>query len=329
MPDAPPAPATATAPRALITGITGQDGRYLAELLHAAGVEVWAAARDGRVPTELPFAHAAPPSDLRDGASLERAVAAAAPTEVYHLAAQTSVGQSWDDPAATGEVTGIGAARLLEAVRRAAPAARVFIAGSSEVFGEPDHAPQTEATPIRPASPYGAAKAYAHHLAHLYRDRHGLFVALGILYNHESPRRPPSFVTRKITAGAVAIARGEATELRLGNLDARRDWGYAPDYVRAMRLMLLADEPGDYVIATGETHAVRDWCELAFRQVGLDYREYVVSDPQFWRPAEPIPPVGDPTRARERLGWQPTVGFDGLVELMVAADLALAETAPP
>jgi GDPmannose 4,6-dehydratase len=307
--------------RALITGITGQDGPYLAELLHAEGTEVWASTRSGRLPTDLPFVRAAPAADLRDGESLRRAVAAVGPGEVYHLAAQTSVGESWDDPVATGEVTGLGTARLLEAVRREAPAARVFVASSSEVFGEPERAPQDEATPIRPVSPYGAAKAYAHHLAHLYRGRHGLFVAVGILYNHESPRRPPTFVTRKITQGAVAIARGKASELRLGNLDARRDWGFAGDTVRAIRAMLRADEPRDYVVATGVTHAVRDWCELAFRRVGFDYQDYVKSDPEFWRPAEPVPPVGDATRARELLGWRPTVGFEELVALMVDADL--------
>jgi GDPmannose 4,6-dehydratase len=308
--------------RSLITGATGQDGFYLATLLRDEGHEVWAATRRGGGVPDLPWVQPAPPIDLRDGASLDAAVAAAAPDEVYHLAAQTSVGQSWDEPIETGDATGLGAARVLEAVRRQAPAARVFLASSSEIFGEPERSPQNEATPIRPVSPYAVAKAYAHQMAHLYRARHGLFVAVGILYNHESPRRPPSFVSRKITNGAVAIARGAATELRLGNLEAIRDWGFAGDTVRAMRLMLLADEPDNFVVATGVAHSVRDWCEAAFRRVGLDYRDYVVSDPAFWRPEGPVPLVGDARRAREILGWRPTVDFDDLVGMLVEADLA-------
>jgi GDPmannose 4,6-dehydratase len=309
---------------ALITGIAGQDGHYLAELLHAAGVEVWGATPTGRAPAALPFVRMAPPAEVRDQAALERAVAAARPDQVYHLAAQSSVGESWADPAATGDVTGLGTARLLEAVRREAPAARVFVASSSEVFGEPERAPQDESTPIRPVSPYGAAKAYAHHLARIYRRRYGLRVAVGILYNHESSRRPASFVTRKITRGAAAIARGEQRELRLGNLDARRDWGFAGDYARAMALMLDLDhpEPDEFVVATGETHTVREWCELAFARVGLDYRQFIVGDPALWRPAEPVPLVGDSSKARRLLGWAPSLSFPELVHLMVDADLA-------
>ena len=306
---------------ALVTGITGQDGPYLAAHLRDHGAEVWALSRTGGALPDLPFVHPTPPADLLDQASLDRAVAAARPDEVYHLAARSSVGESWTDPVGTGDATGLGTARLLEAVRRAAPDARVFLASSSEVFGEPDRAPQDETFPIRPVSPYGAAKAYAHHLARIYRRRHGLFVAVGILYNHESPLRPPSFVTRKITQGAVAIARGEQTELRLGNLDAQRDWGFAGDYVQAMRLMLQTDDPDEFVVATGQIHTVRDWCERAFERVGLDYRDHVVTDDAFWRPLEPVPLVGDPTKAHRRLGWSPTVHFPELVDLLVDADL--------
>jgi GDPmannose 4,6-dehydratase len=312
---------------ALITGITGQDGFYLANLLRGEGDEVWGLTRRGTLPPDLAFVRLTPPGDVRDQASIERAIKVAAPDEIYHLAAQSSVAASWSDPTHTGEITGLGTARLLEAVGQIVPTARVFLASSSEIFGLPDTAPQNESTPIRPVSPYGAAKAYSHHLASIYR-RHGLFVAAGILYNHESPRRPKSFVTRKITQGAVSIARGEQSELRLGNLEARRDWGFAGDYVRAMRLMLQQPEPSDYVVATGETHSVRDFCETAFARVGLDYQAYVVSDPAYWRPAEPIPLVGDFSRAQNTLGWAPSVSFDELVNLLVAADLEDGEPEP-
>ncbi len=305
---------------ALITGITGQDGFYLANFLRGAGDEVWGLTRRGTLPPDLAFVRPTPPGDVRDQASMERAIKVAAPDEIYHLAAQSSVAASWSDPTHTGEVTGLGTARLFEAVGQIAPKARIFLASSSEIFGLPDMAPQNESTPIRPVSPYGAAKAYSHHLASIYR-RHGLYVAAGILYNHESPRRPESFVTRKITQGAVSIARGERSELRLGNLEARRDWGFAGDYVRAMHLMLQRPEPDDYVVATGQTHSVRDFCEAAFARVGLDYQAYVVSDPAYWRPAEPIPLVGDFSRAQNMLGWAPSVSFDELVNLLVAADL--------
>jgi GDPmannose 4,6-dehydratase len=313
---------------ALITGITGQDGFYLANLLRGEGDEVWGLTRRGTLPPDLAFVRPTPPGDMRDQASIKRAITVAAPDEIYHLAAQSSVAASWSDPAHTGDVTGLGTARLLEAVGQIAPKARIFLASSSEIFGLPDTAPQNESTPIRPVSPYGAAKAYSHHMASVYRRR-GLYVSAGILYNHESPRRPESFVTRKITQGAVSIARGERSELRLGNLEARRDWGFAGDYVRAMRLMLQRPEPGDYVVATGETHSVRDFCEAAFARVGLDYQAYVVSDPAYWRPAEPIPLVGDISRAQNTLGWAPSVSFDDLVNLLVAADLADGETEPP
>jgi GDPmannose 4,6-dehydratase len=304
--------------RALITGITGQDGWYLAQLLRQHGIEIWGSARNGQMPAELDFVHAAPPADLMDQESLNALVSRVQPDEVYHLAAQSSVAASWDDPVGTADVTGLGTARLLESIRLHAPDARVFIAVSSEIFGEPDHSPQNEQTPIRPVSPYGAAKAYSMHVARSYRQRRGMFVACGILYNHESPRRPLSFVSRKITAGAAAIARGEQTELRLGNLDAVRDWGFAGDYVRAMYLMLQQEEPDDFVIATGEGHTVREFCELAFNAVDLDYQDHVVSDPAYWRPAEPVPLIGDASKAARSLGWSSTVDLPGLVTRLTA-----------
>ncbi len=306
---------------ALITGITGQDGYYLARLLHEGGTEVWGTTRSATVPQDLNFANLVQIADYRNQESLEQAITDTNPDQIYHFAAQSSVAASWEDPVVTGESTGLGTLRLLEAVRKVAPAAHVFVASSSEIFGDPARAPQDERTAISPTSPYGAAKAYAHHVAAMYRQRYDLFIAIGILYNHESPRRPSSFVTQKIVQGAVAIARGVQSELRLGNLDARRDWGFAGDYVRAMHLMLQQPAPGDYVIATGETHTVRDWCELTFAQVGLDYRQYVISDQRFWRPAEAVPLVGNPTKAKHELGWFATTSFDDLVMSMVHAEI--------
>ena len=307
---------------AFITGITGQDGYYLARHLHQLGAEVWGTSRAAILPQELNFARLVPIADYTDQKRLERAIAAANPDEIYHLAAQSSVAASWEDPVATIDITGLGTLRLLEAVRSVAPTARVFVASSSEIFGDPVRAPQDEQTAIRPTSPYGAAKAFAHHVAAIYRQRYDFFIASGILYNHESPRRARSFVTQKIVQGAVAIARGQQAELRLGNLDALRDWGFAGDYVRAMHLMLQQPVPGDYVVATGETHSVRDWCKFAFARVGLDYREYVVRDQQFWRPAEAVPLVGDPTKARQVLGWSATTSLSDLVAIMVEAELS-------
>lgn len=307
--------------RALVTGITGQDGFYLATHLRDQGFEVWGTAHSASQPPELEFVHVVPATNLTDQRALDRVITSVQPDRIYHLAAQSSVAASWEHPVETGDVTGLGATRLLEAVRRFLPTARVFIASSSEIFGEPDSAPQDEQTTVRPVSPYGAAKAYALHIARGYRQRHGLFVACGILYNHESPRRPVSFVTRKITAGAVAIARGKRAELRLGNLDARRDWGYAGDYVKAMHLMLNHDQPDDFVIASGTAHSVRDFCDIAFTRVGLDYRDYVVTDPAFWRPAEATPLEGNSARIRQELGWTPQVSFRALVEMLVDAEL--------
>jgi GDPmannose 4,6-dehydratase len=307
---------------AFITGITGQDGYYLARHLHQLGAEVWGTSRAGTLPQELDFARLVPIADYTDQKCLERAIAAAKPDEIYHLAAQSSVAASWEDPVETIDITGLGTLRLLEAVRSVAPTARVFVASSSEIFGDSVRAPQDEQTAIRPTWPYGAAKALAHLVAAIYRQRYEFFIAIGILYNHESPRRARSFVTQKIVQGAVAIARGQQAELRLGNLDALRDWGFADDYVRAMHLMLQQPEPGDYVVATGETHSVRDWCKFAFARVGLDYREYVVSDQQFWRPAEAVPLVGDPTKARQVLGWSVTTSLSDLVTIMVEAELS-------
>lgn len=310
---------------ALITGFAGQDGYYLARLLHERGSEVWGTTRAASALPELEYVRLIQIADAADQAALEWAIATANPDEIYHLAAQSSVVASWDDPVATAEITGLGTLRLLEAVRRVAPAACVFLASSSEVFGNPDRAPQDECTRTAPVSPYGAAKAFAQQMATIYRQHHGLFVAVGILYNHESPRRPDTFVSQKIVRGAVAISRGEQIELRLGNLEARRDWGFAGDYVRAMHLMLQQPEPSDYIIATGESHSVREWCDLAFSHVGLDYRDHVIIDAAFWRPAETVPLIGDPSKARRELGWSATTSFADLVRGMVEAELERIE----
>ena len=308
--------------RSLITGITGQDGFYLARLLLGEGAEVWGLTRTGRPLEDLPGVRIAPPADLRDGDGLRRAVAAVQPDEIYHLAAETSVAGSWDDPGMSVDVTAAGAARLLDAVRLEVPHSRVFLASSNEIFGRPDTAPQTETTPIRPVSPYGAAKACAYHLGQMFRDRHALHVAIGILYNHESPRRPETFVSRKITAAAAAITNGDAERVALGNLDSRRDWGDAEDVVRAMPLMVRHPTPRDWIVATGETHTVRDWCRIAFERVGLDWERHVTFDPAYWRPDHPAPLVGDASAPREKLGWSPRRTFSELVTHMVDADLA-------
>ena len=321
------------AKRALITGITGQDGSYLAELLLDKGYEVWGVVRRSSTESSERISHLQDrlrflQADLLDQTSLTKAVEEAAPDEVYNLAAQSFVPTSWAQPTLTGEFTGLGVTRMLEALRQVAPKARFYQASSSEMFGKVREEPQTELTPFHPRSPYAVAKTYGHHIAVNYRESYGLFAASGILFNHESPRRGLEFVTRKITHGVAAIAAGRATELRLGNLDAQRDWGYAGDYVRAMWLMMQHDAPDDFVIATGENHSVREFVELAFGHAGLDWQEYVKLDARYLRPAEVDHLRGDAGKARRVLGWEPTVTFPGLVRMMVDADLALLRGAP-
>ena len=307
--------------RALVTGVGGQDGSYLAERLLAEGLEVHALtlASDGP-PTYCPDAVVLHPGDLGDVEATRRLVLELAPTEVYNLAAISSVAQSWDDPVRTAWVNGHAAVALMESVRQVR-GSRFVQASSAEVFGEPEESPQDESTPICPVNPYGAAKAYAHLSARVQRQR-DQFVSSLVLYNHESPRRREQFVTRKITSRVAAIARGEATGLVLGNLDARRDWGWAPDYVDAMVRAARSDVPADYVVATGTAHSVRELVAAAFAAAGVDDWEPLVrSDPALFRPADPTELVGDSSRIREELGWAPTVGFEELVARMVAADL--------
>jgi GDPmannose 4,6-dehydratase len=315
-------------PRALITGITGQDGSYLAELLLDKGYEVHGMVR--RSSTET-FDRIEPirarlqlhQGDLLDPRSLVDVLRAARPDEIYNLAAMSFVAASWSQPTLTAEFTGVGVARLLEAMREVCPAARFYQASSSEMFGKVREVPQRETTPFYPRSPYGVAKTYGHFITVNYRESYGLHASSGILFNHESPRRGLEFVTRKITWHAAAIRQGRADRLPLGNLDARRDWGYAGDYVEAMWRMLQRDDPTDFVVATGETHSVRECVEIAFDHVGLDPEEHVVVDDALKRPAEVDHLVGDWSRAREELGWAPRVGFEELIRLMVDADMAL------
>jgi GDPmannose 4,6-dehydratase len=313
--------------RALITGITGQDGSYLADLLLDRGYEVHGLVRRAGDPAER-IEHVRDrltlhEGDLRDQKSLVDALAAARPAEVYNLAAVSSVAASWQDPALTGDTTGLGVARLLEALRSTCPEARLFQASSNEIFATASGGPADETTPLAPRSPYGAAKAYAHHLVLGYREAYDLFCCSGILFNHESPRRGLQFVTRKITHGAAAIRLGQANELRLGTLDPQRDWGYAPDYVEGMWLMLQRDRADDYVLATGRAHSIRDCVALAFGHVGLDWQEYVALDDAFMRPADAGMLVGDAGKARRELGWEPRTAFKQMIELMVDHDLAV------
>ena len=312
--------------RALITGITGQDGSYLAELLLEKGYEVFGMTRRASTENVERIAHLTDrltliQGDLLDPHSLVSALRTAAPTEVYNLAAQSFVPTSWNQPVLTAEFTGVGVTRMLEAVRSVDPGIRFYQASSSEMFGKVREVPQSEATPFYPRSPYGVAKTYGHYITVNYRESYGLFAVSGILFNHESPRRGLEFVTRKISEGVARIKLGLGEELRLGNLDAERDWGYAADYVEAMWQMLQAEEPEDYVIATGEPHSVREFAEIAFEYADLDAEDYVKVDPQFLRPAEVDHLVGDSTKAREKLGWRPKTSFRELVELMVDADL--------
>jgi GDPmannose 4,6-dehydratase len=313
--------------RALITGITGQDGSYLAELLLEKEYEVFGMTRRASTENVERIGHLVDrinlvQGDLLDPPSLESALRTSEPHEVYNLAAQSFVPTSWNQPVLTAEFTGVGVTRMLEAVRSVDPDIRFYQASSSEMFGKVREVPQNEETPFYPRSPYGVAKTYGHYITVNYRESFGLFAVSGILFNHESPRRGLEFVTRKISDGIARIKRGMAEELRLGNLDAERDWGYAGDYVEAMWLMLQQDEPDDFVIATGETHSVREFCEVGFAHVGLDADQYVKSDPEFLRPAEVDQLVGDASKARERLEWQPRTSFRELVEMMVDADLA-------
>lgn len=312
---------------ALITGITGQDGSYLAELLLEKGCRVFGLVRRSSTVTFERIQHIQDrveilSADLTDQNSLLYALQQAEPDEVYNLAAQSFVQTSWTQPVLTGDVTALGVTRMLEAIRVHNPRTRFYQASSSEMFGKVQAVPQREDTPFYPRSPYGVAKVYGHWATINYRESYGIFAVSGILFNHESPRRGLEFVTRKVTDGAARIKLGLATELRLGNLDAQRDWGFAGDYVRAMWAMLQTDEPGDYVVATGETHSVRELVETAFAHVDLDWRDHVVLDARFVRPAEVDLLVGDPSRARADLGWEPEVGFSELVRMMVDADLA-------
>ncbi|HXF94725.1 MAG TPA: GDP-mannose 4,6-dehydratase [Gemmatimonadales bacterium] len=311
---------------ALITGVTGQDGSYLAELLLDKGYTVVGMVRRTshdsyeRIGHLLDRLHIVP-ADLLDQHSLTSVVRDARPDEVYNLAAQSFVPTSWSQPVLTGEFTALGVTRLLEAVRLAHPEARFYQASSSEMFGKALETPQNERTPFYPRSPYGVAKVYGHWITVNYRESYGLYAVSGILFNHESPRRGLEFVTRKVTHAVAAIVKGKAKTLRLGNLDARRDWGFAGDYVDAMWRMLQQPEPDDYVVGTGETHSVRELCEVAFGHVGLDWRQYVTVDPQLVRPAEVDLLQADASKARQVLGWTPRVDFATLVRMMVDADL--------
>jgi GDPmannose 4,6-dehydratase len=313
-------------PRALITGITGQDGSYLAELLLAKGYEVYGMVRRTSHHSYERIEHLLDrvqivTADLLDQHSLTVVLQDVRPDEVYNLAAQSYVPTSWTQPVLTGEFTALGVTRILEAIRLVHPTARFYQASSSEMFGKVQETPQRETTPFYPRSPYGVAKVYGHWITVNYRESYGLYAVSGIMFNHESPRRGMEFVTRKVTDGAARIRLGLSAQLRMGNLDARRDWGFAGDYVDAMWRMLQRDRPSDYVVGTGTAHSVRELVEIAFSHVGVDWRKHVVSDPAFMRPAEVDVLLADAGRAHAELGWTPTVDFQGLVEMMVDADL--------
>lgn len=321
--------------RALITGVDGQDGSYLAELLVEKGYQVV-----GWIPQGIPVNHAnlsriqdkisLVEGSLMDEAGLVNCLEEHQPHEIYNLASPSSPIASWNAPVAVGDAAGLGVARLLQAVRNVVPQARFYQASSSEMFGIPPESPQSETTPFQPRNPYGISKVFAHWMTVRFREYHGLYAVSGILFNHESPRRSLDFVTRKITHGAVRIKMGLETHLPLGDLDARRDWGFAGDYVQAIWMMLQQDTPDDFVIGTGETHSVREFCEQAFGYLNLDYRDHVVQDPNFIRKPETIQLVANPQKARRQLGWQPQVTFSQLVQLMVDEDLrACGLTLPP
>jgi GDPmannose 4,6-dehydratase len=320
--------------RALITGITGQDGSYLAEFLLGKGYEVTGMVRRSSTVTFERIAHIQDDltlvsGDLLDEGSMIAVIAEHRPHEVYNLAAQSFVQTSFAQPVLTGDVTALGVTRLLEAIRVVDPDIRFYQASSSEMFGKVLEVPQTERTPFYPRSPYGVAKLYGHWITVNYRESYDLFATSGILFNHESPRRGLEFVTRKVSHGVALIKHGRAKELRLGNLDAQRDWGFAGDYVEAMWRMLQQDRPGDFVVSTGETHAVRELVEVAFARVGLDWQDFVVIDERFHRPAEVDLLIGDPERARQELGWTNRTSFTDLVHMMVDADMELVERTPP
>ncbi len=321
---------TVVGKRALITGITGQDGTYLAELLTSKGYTVYGLIRGQNNPRKAMVEKICPTmqfveGDLADQSSLINALEATAPDEVYNLGAISFVGLSFKQALLTGEITGLGPLRVLEAIRMVNKNIRYYQASSSEMFGKVRETPQTELTPFHPRSPYGVAKVYGHYITMNYRESYGIYAASGILFNHESPRRGLEFVTRKITNTVAKIKLGVADSLTLGNLDAKRDWGYAKDYVDAMYRMLQAEQPEDYVIATGETHSVKEFLEAAFSYVDLDWQQYVKTDPQFLRPAEVDTLIGDSTKARTSLDWKPTVSFTELVHMMVDNDLELVK----
>jgi GDPmannose 4,6-dehydratase len=318
--------------RALITGITGQDGSYLAELLLEKGYDVFGVIRRSSVKKhdriemlldDIELVE----GDLTDQTSLDHIMASVQPDEVYNLAAQSFVPVSWNQPVLTSDVTGIGVIRILEAVRKHRPQAKFLQASSSEMFGKVRETPQTERTPFYPRSPYGIAKVFGHYTTVNYRESHQIFACSAMGFNHESPRRGLEFVTRKVTHQVAKIKLGLAKKLPMGNLDAKRDWGFAGDYVRAMWMMLQQPEPDDYVLATGETHSIRELLDLAFGHLGLDWQDYVEIDPKFLRPAEVELLCGDATKAREKLGWVPEVGFKELIKMMVEADLVMVRAA--
>lgn len=319
--------------RALITGITGQDGSYLAEFLLEKGYEVYGMVRRTSTVRYERIEHIQDQinivqGDMGDLSSLMTAITVSEPDEVYNLAAQSFVPTSWNQPVFTGDITGLGVTRMLDAIRAVNPKIRFYQASSSEMFGKVREVPQTELTPFYPRSPYGVAKVYGHWITVNYRESYDIFACSGILFNHESPRRGMEFVTRKVTYHAAKIKLGLANEIRIGNTEAQRDWGFAGDYVRAMWLMLQQDKPDDYVVSTGKTHSVQRLLEVAFSCVGLDWKDYAVQDERFMRPAEVDLLVGDPAKAKQKLGWEPKVSFEELIEMMVNADIKKLQENP-